>query len=421
MSNSYILSNSMSPSLNAIQTKSSAAADLSYKMMKSIGSNVSKQCREIAIAAAYGANVSADLLKYGLVYNVYLKLNVTMNGGGQGDDAAKALLSKSQEGAFVNLLRSVVLSSHSRVLERLDRMQIINYILERATSDNAAILGYTHFNPTGPFTGNTSFDVLIPLPFSFFSMSRNKDSNHLQNLNISLDFASNAQAAKNFTTAQDVPAQLTGAQTAARVTINSGHLVMNYYEMDQASTKKMFEQNYQSPSGLVNQLYTTIYREATHAATVAPNQLVNVNVNINTKNVIVRSFIAVRHKDAAENAFIPVDKIAVNLNGIEYYAKSTDEIAFEKILTSDHYNRMIKAATNSADYLELYVFDFRLVNIDAATKFTGGLSAKNVSNPEYVLTLNSTSANIEVEVVHEVLNIVQISKADGSMQSVLSV
>ena len=415
MSNPYILTNSQSPSLNAIQTKSDPSADLSYKMMKSLGSNVSKQCREIAIAAGHGANVSVDLLKYGLVYNVYLKLNVTMAGSGTAANNIASL-----EGAFVNLLRSVVLSSHSRVLERLDRMQIINYILERASSDNSAILGYTHFNPVANAGANQVFDVLIPLPFSFFSMSRNKDSNHLQNLNVSIDFATKAQLARNFTKGDG--SDLTADEAGARLTYNSGHLVMNYYEMDQASTKKMFEQNYQSPSGLVNQLYTTIYREATHAAGVTANAINSVNIDINTKNVIVRSFIAVRAQNAKENAFIAVDKIAVNLNGVEYYAKKTDELAFEKIVTSDHYNRMVKAANDAADYMELYTFDYRLIDIDAATKFTGGLSAKNVSNPEYVITINPGAAtNIEVEIVHEVLNIVQISKADGSMQSVLSV
>jgi|11BtaG_2_1085332.scaffolds.fasta_scaffold00234_15 hypothetical protein len=408
-SNAYLLSNSQSPALNALQVKSDAFSEFSYKMMRSLGANIAKQRREIKFTPTKGGTSSIDLLKYGLVYNVYLKLVVL-------DSAATVT---AAVGAIPHLLRSVVLSSHSRVIERLDRAQIINYILEKASGPNASILTYSGMQALPAGAAANSHIFYIPLPFSFFQgMSKVKDANHLQNLNISIQFAT-----------QDEIANVITAGDAANVTFGTDTcLVQNYYEMDQASTNKLFEMTYsKAGSAPTNQLYTQSYREPIHVGTNAGTVPITFSVPINTKNVVVRSYIVARQSLAGtkENALLPITKVVLNLNGVEFFSAEADAMNFEKIVTSDHYHRIQNNATAGAagsNFYNMQDFDFRLIDIPACDKFSGGLSVKNTSNAEYLVTVIPDAGNdVHIEVVHEVLNIVQISKADGSMTSVLSI
>jgi len=402
-SNAYLLSNSQSPALNALQVKSDAFSEFSYKMMRSLGANIAKQRREIKFTPVIGGTSSIDLLKYGLVYNVYLK--VVMTDTSAAPDHAFPL------GGVPHLLRSVVLSSHSRVLERLDRAQIINHILEKANSENASILSYTGFNAVTAAAEHTFY---IPLPFSFFSgMSKVKDANHLQNLNIAVQFANAAELLAIKSAGAD-PTKLNFGECA---------LVQNYYEMDQASTNKLFEMTYsKAGSAPTNQLYTQSYAEPLFTkAAVASGDVVTVAIPINTKNVVVRSFISVRCIGKKESELSPINKVVLNLNGVEYYSAETAAMNFERIMTSDHYHRIQTGATTAAFY-NMQDFDYRLIDVPACDKFSGGLSIKNTSNAEYLVTFTANHASdIQIRVVHEVLNIVQISKADGSMTSVLSI
>lgn len=409
-SNAYLLSNSQSPALNALQVKSDAFSEFSYKMMRSLGANIAKQRREIKFTPVKGGTSSIDLLKYGLVYNTYLKIVVNDVSVNNANPPVAAPALTFGLGAIPHLLRSVVLSSHSRVLERLDRSQIVNHILEKANSPNASILSYTGFNGVAAGPTHTFY---IPLPFSFFAgMSKVKDANHLQNLNIAVQFA-NAGEVTN----------LASAGVGAGLEFGECTLVQNYYEMDQASTNKLFEMTYsKAGSAPTNQLYTQAYREpAFEGANGAQNPII-FSVPINTKNVVVRSYITARMKTSKETVLLPIQKVALNLNGVEYYSADSDSLNFEKIVTSDHYHRIQTTGALATAFHNMQDFDFRLIDVPACDKFSGGLSIKNTSNAEYLITVTPTANDaVIIEVVHEVLNIVQISKADGSMTSVLSI
>lgn len=416
MSNPYILSNSQSPALNAIQVKADHS-DLQYKMMKSLGANVSKQRREIDLGSVtQGGNSSVSLLKYGLVTNLYLKVVIADSENASADNKKIKWL----DGAIPALLRSVVLSSHSRVLEKLDRAQIQNYILEKASGDDSAILSYTGFNT---HDNGATATYYIPLPFSFFSLNKCKDALYLQNLQVSITWANATQVNALILTSG------TGysAATAGSVTFNSCHLVQNYLEMDQESNNKLFEQNYSSAGQVVNQLYCDHYRESTYEVSgVTSGSVQTANCAITTKNVVTRSFIMIRNKDLKEvgAGLCAIQKVALVLNGVEYYAVESDACEFERIVMSQHYNKLSVSKAGREDFYKMFVFDYRVIpEIHSSEKFSGGLSCKNTSAPTYQITFTNgdTTNNAMIEIVHEVLNIVQISRADGSMSSVLSV
>lgn len=419
MSNPLILSNSQSPALNALAVKASND-DFSYKIMKSISPAVSKQRREINIPnVVFGGSYSVNLLKYGLVNNVYLKLVVT-------HPAADGKIVVWKDGAILKLLKDITLTSHSRVIERLDNLYIQQYVLERAPSDNSAILSYTGFNThdskddAAQPKSNTYY---LPLPFSFFNgLSKAKDALHLQNMAVNFQLANAAEAVQHASKGTD-PRDFTSTEMA-NLTFTAS-LIQNYYEMDQASTNKLWEKTYNS-SGPINQLYTQTYKEAIKTFTISDHTTQVAEFDITTKNVVVRSYVQAFTEattDNKEKVPVGIDEITVSLNGVDYYKCSTNECNFEKLLTSDKYNRMSKTSTSKNEFYNLYEVDFRIIDMPACDKFSSGLSAKNVSAPMYKIKLGATPAGdkVKINVVHEVLNIVQFSKADGSMTSVLSV
>ena len=420
MSNPLILSNSQSPALNALAVKASND-DFSYKIMKSISPAVSKQRREINIPnIQFGGSYSVNLLKYGLVNNVYLKLVVT-------HPAADNKTITWRDGGILKLFKDITLTSHSRVIERLDNLYIQQYVLERAPSDNSAILSYTGFNTHDSKTVNTNEGVnvyYIPLPFSFFNgLSKAKDALHLQNMAVNFVLANSSEAVQHCSKGTS-PKDFT--VTEMNNLTFTASLIQNYYEMDQASTNKLWEKTYNA-SGPINQLYTQTYKEATKTFTISDHDTQVAEFDITTKNVIVRSYVQAFTESGANNKEIEpvaIDEITVSLNGVDYYACSTVECNFEKLLSSDTYNRMSKILTGGhgayAEYYPLYEVDFRIIDMPACDKFSSGLSAKNVSAPMYKIKFAANNT-VKVNVVHEVLNIVQFSKADGSMTSVLSV
>ena len=188
-SNSALLSNSMSPLINSVEVKSNYEG-FRYKLLSGVGA-CSKQRRVVKFQPAYGAQNSINLLKYGLCQKIYLKIVI------RDSNAADDMI--LEPAAIIGAIDEITLSSHSKILERMDRVQIMKYVLDKAKSPNDNIFALTGYNPlpAGQIKHDGDHVVYVPLPFSFFgSMDKAKDLLHLQQLTVNISWASVSDVAK---------------------------------------------------------------------------------------------------------------------------------------------------------------------------------------------------------------------------------
>jgi len=402
-SNSALLSNSMSPLINSVEVKSTYQ-NLRYKLKAGLAS-CSKQRREVAFTPSPGSTNSINLLKYGLCTKIYLKVVI--------QDNANADLQLATAGIIASI-DELTLSSHSKILERLDRIKIMKYILEKAETDQANIFALTGYNtlPDNAILQDNDYVVYVPLPFSFFgNMSNSKDLLHLQQLTVNVKWASTSDQAKLIIT----------DSTSSSWTYQPCELIINYLELPSAKLNQLWNENY-STNKPTNQLLLTTFKENEKSITTS-GALQDFAIDLTTKGCVVRSFICIRETAGKRTDFLSIDKIAFKANGQIFYGARTDEMEFEQIIAGGNYNSMSKSSTSRDDYHAIYCFDFSVISdMPAYEKYSQAVSFKNLSAPQYVLSIKHDSiTSMIVEVIHEQLNLVSFSKQDGSCESILSV
>jgi hypothetical protein len=417
-SNSALLSNSMSPLINSVEVKSNYEA-FRYKLLSGVGA-CSKQRRVVKFQPAFGATNSINLLKYGLCTHIYLKIKIRdQHDHSVGTDAKMQLGFASILGAIDEL----TLSSHSKILERLDRVAIMKYILEKAKSDQDNILALTGYAGKNiDLNKNTADNVYyVPLPFSFFgSMDKAKDLLHLQQLTVNISWASQS----------DTRFLITQAKTPADGWVyQQCDLVINYLELPSAKLNELWNQNY-STNKPTNQLLLTTFKENQKKITISENNA-DYAIDLTTKGCVVKSYIVVRpdtgtHANKFRNDFMGVNSITFKCNGQDFYKADTDEYEFERCIQDMSYNALSVSATNRNDYHAIYEINHSVVpEIHAHKKYSQAISFKNLSSPQYVINMNNASddtvTSAIVEVIHVQLNLVAFSKQDGSCESILSI
>jgi hypothetical protein len=415
-SNSALLSNSMSPLINSVEVKSNYEG-FRYKLLSGVGA-CSKQRRTVEFQPVFGGSNSINLLKYGLCQKIYLRVPIRDSyTGGTGDQ--KIILG---QGGLINAIDEITLSSHSKILERLDRVAILKYILDKAKSDQDNIFALTGYNSLGegaiPHTSD--YVTYIPLPFSFFgSMDKAKDLLHLQQLTVNISWASQSDAVKMIVSGD--------ARSSGNAWVyQPAQLVINYLELPSAKLNELWNQNY-STNKPTNQLLLTTFKENEKLITVSSTET-DFAIDLTTKGCVVKSYIIVRpdlaeHGTAVRSNYQPINKISFRCNGQDFYKAETDEYEFERCIMSDYYNAMSAGKQDRADYHAIYEINHSVVpEVAPHKKYSQAISFKNLSAPQYVLSIdNSTFTKLIVEVIHVQLNLVAFSKQDGSCESILSI
>lgn len=403
-SNSALLSNSMSPLINSVEVKS-GYENFRYKLLAGVGA-CSKQRRTVKFTPVSGGTNSINLLKYGLCQQIYLKIAIR-------DHNADDTLQLCQAGVIA-AIDELTLSSHSKILERLDRVAIMKYILDKANSDQDNIFALTGYNQlaAGAIKDDEDHIVYVPLPFSFFgSMDKAKDLLHLQQLTVNIKWASDSDLAKIV------------SGTATKWVYSDCEMVINYLELPSAKLNELWNQNY-SANKPTNQLLLTCFKENEKAITVSASDQ-DFAIDLTTKGCVVKSYICVRSSESGEKRtdFKEIEKITFKCNGQNFYAARSDELEFERCIMADKYNSMSAGKADRANYTAIYEFDFSVIPaVHAHKKYSQAISFKNLSAPQYVLTCKHASlTDMIVEVIHVQLNLVAFSKQDGSMESILSV
>jgi hypothetical protein len=416
-SNSALLSNSMSPLINSVEVKSNYEG-FRYKLLSGVGA-CSKQRRVVKFQPAYGAQNSINLLKYGLCQKIYLKVVI------RDSNAANDMI--LQPAAIIGAIDEITLSSHSKILERMDRIQIMKYVLDKAKSSNDNIFALTGYNPLpaesasagNGIANNRDHVVYIPLPFSFFgSMDKAKDLLHLQQLTVNISWASVADAARLITS---------GTGLAAGWTFQQCELVINYLELPSAKLNELWNQNY-STNKPTNQLLLTTFKENEKLITTTTDAT-DFAIDLTTKGCVVKSYICIRGDPATHAAekrtdFKPINSITFRCNGQDFYKADTDALEFERCIMSDNYNSLTTQSDRRTDYHAIYEVNHSVVpEVHAHKKYSQAISFKNLSAPQYVInfTADAGITSCIVEIIHVQLNLVAFSKQDGSCESILSI
>jgi hypothetical protein len=407
-SNSALLSNSMSPLINSVEVKA-GYENFRYKLLAGVGA-CSKQRRTVSFSPVFGGTNSINLLKYGLCQQIYLK--VAIRDGNAADDMVLA------QAGVIAAIDELTLSSHSKILERLDRIAIMKYVLDKAKSEQDNIFALTGYNSltAGDIVDDADHIVYIPLPFSFFgSMDKAKDLLHLQQLTVNVKWASQSDVA-----------HLISAGTATSWVYSDCELVINYLELPSAKLNELWNQNY-SANKPTNQLLLTTFKENEKSITVSSSEQ-DFAIDLTTKGCVVKSYICIRpdpasHASEKRTNFKDIEKIVFKCNGQSFYAARSDELEFERCIMGDNYNSMSAGKNDRTNYTAIYEFDFSVIPaVHAHKKYSQAISFKNLSAPQYVITAKHASLTaFIVEVVHVQLNLVAFSKQDGSMESILSV
>lgn len=163
MSEIGLLSLEQSPLFQSI-LQDSNYQDFIYSLQESIGA-LTKHRVEIPFEGDWKANTSSTfrLPRYGLVYNMYLR--ITIKNDSTGGDFFPAT------GYFANIFDRITLLSHSREIEQLGRLDMLENIQDQPQSVKRHLLRMVDYNPAT--IGNNEYRTIhIPLPFAFFQGSK---------------------------------------------------------------------------------------------------------------------------------------------------------------------------------------------------------------------------------------------------------
>ena len=339
---------------------------------------------------ANAQTVNFNVVKAGLLSQAWLKLNIDYSGG-----AAEAATDHA-----INLINRVSLQNNNRVLEDLFPQSIRGYI-------NKQSAGYREklellVASVQESTTTTAYDVWIPLPFSCFeSPEKYLDTGFLDSLTINVQL--NA-----FSTVMTG-----GTWTAASCTLYS-----EYVTMDEESYAKYREMQF--PAGKpVEMLWENSYQENDLAGSAATS----FTVNLACDHVITESHIRLLNTNAA-NDFFAVENIARASNVINIQLKGNGKTLYEVnplFLSGMRKDSHAVGGTVGAKAGTLdgnIRIDWTLADVaELKDAYTGGISLKNVSGPQLVITVAANrDANDTFQVMHTYLQFVKIMPNSGRME-----
>jgi len=142
--NNVLLSLETSPLFQSIN-EGSSYQDFIYKLQDGIGS-LSKHRMEIPFnSIKSNTTATFDLPEYGLVHRLYIRLTVRNHIADSNDLHGNSLLLDTAY--FANIFSRISLLSHSREIEQLTPLSLINYVLSQPATKKAALKRLVDYSP----------------------------------------------------------------------------------------------------------------------------------------------------------------------------------------------------------------------------------------------------------------------------------
>ena len=172
--NNVLLGLEQSPLYQSI-LEGSSYQDFVYKLQDSLGA-ISKHRMEIPFSSVEAnTNISFDLPEYGLVHRMYLRMTIRNSA----TDAGNSLVLDT--GYFANLFSRISLISHSREIEQLTPLALLQYVLSQPATKKASLKKLVDYasNPIGGQITNSVKPSLSQAEFQaafFLSSTPNFDA-----------------------------------------------------------------------------------------------------------------------------------------------------------------------------------------------------------------------------------------------------
>ena len=404
--NSILNSLSSSPIANVL-LKDMSIDDYTYQLQSSLPAGTREKIQLDIPTVAFDKKVSVDIPKYGLLCGAVLKLNITI---------AKTGTSYVQmANNFLLLLKSAVLSAHSREICELSGITNFKNILEMDAASKEAIKGAS-LDVLSGLTGSATvlfdgtYNLYIPLMFPFFSkMNQYIDTEFAEPLNLSFTL--------------DTASKLFVQQRSSVLNAGSSKLMLYYIQMSENDVR-MRQNSVFSTEKPTSIMSLSSYPEVADVKsfTVTGASLVPTvsTIKLNTPNLLVSTTVIVRRTagDTLLQHLEPIDTIEFKGNGKSLYLYNYEEFALENCIFAGKKGTYQMSQYNNS--LDENVFTHYWAMSDSPDFFSGGVSAKNLSDFTCIVSFTpSVSAaatySYTVEVVHQYVNIISYSGSSGKI------
>lgn len=433
-----ILSSLDSSSLQRSINQISKADPFEYMLSDSTPAVASENLRvapESSVKAAGGQKVSIRLPSAGFLSDGAIVVNNSLTGIVGGTDEEKlANIGKGMNGAGLYFYDDVVLKSKDQELLRVFPMWLHWQALH--SRDAERYFRATNLDMADPSLQRKQSlvasagprDSILPLGLLPFSKTP-KDS-------LDLKFLENMYLDLNVRKVSDVCAGFATAE------INDIDAHLKYYNMN-AEDYAMYLRNNYDQSKSLSKLMVSNYQEnvTTIYSTVNPGTgEKSFTMSLDCPHYVVASYIGVRATGGdlemdhgGANTYLPVTDVTIRGNGKTLYTTNGNARAVSVGFASKEGSSEEKQSTGlnfTNGYSkedkgphEIFKIDWTLVNNqhsspDTVDHLEGGVSMSAVSGKEITikyLNTNDTYEDVELEVVHEVVQVIEINAKNGTV------
>ena len=430
-----ILSSLDSSSLQRSINQISKADPFEYMLSDSTPAVASENLRvapESSVKAAGGQKVSIRLPSAGFLSDGAIVISNTVAGAVGGDDAAKtAAVGKALNGAGLYFYDDVVLKSKDQELLRVFPMWLHWQALHSRDSEKyirASNLDMAKMGDGALGGANGLRDSILPLGLLPFSKTP-KDA-------LDLKFLENMYLDLNVRKVSDVSAGWVDAE------INDIDAHLKYYNMN-AEDYAMYLRNNYDQSKSLSKLMVSNYQEnvTTIYSNVNPGAgEKSFTMSLDCPHYVVSTYIGVRATggdvemiNGGGNTYLPLTDVSIRGNGKTLYTTNGNARAVDVGFASKEGSSRTQEVTGENDTNayskgdkgphEIFKIDWTLVNNqhsspDTVDHLEGGVSMSAVSGKEITikyLNTNDTYEDVELEVVHEVVQVIEVNAKNGTV------
>jgi len=418
--NSILNSLSSSPIAN-VMLKDVSLDDYAYQLQSALPAGTREKVSLAIPTVGFDKKVSIDLPKYGLLQGLVLKLNFTIANTGT---STITYVKMAQN--FLLLLKSAVLSGHSREICELSGISNFAKILEMEAGVKQAILNAGLYSLSG-LTASASnlisgeYNLYIPMFFPFFDrLNTLIDMEFAEPINLSFTLGSANQVFQ---------AQRSSAFNADKSSVIAYYLQMSENDVRQRQNAVFSLEKPTSIMSFSSYPEVPVVYTAPTAVGTDPVTLVCTppSIRLNTPNLLVSTTVIVRctsvpSGQTLNQALIPIETLEFRGNGKSLYSYTFDEFALENCIFSEKKGsyKMNRYAPSADLVPSENVFTHYWSLSNSPDFFSGGVSAKNLSDFSVNVTFNPSVTGAgtyvyTIEIVHLYLNIVSYSGSSGKI------
>jgi hypothetical protein len=340
----------------------------------------------VATGAALGQEVSVDVPKYGILAKVICRVDFTQ---------ATAVGRTGAQG--LNMLDYIELASSNRVIARQTQKGLAGMLSEMSADREDQVSKALNTSTTA------AANKLAFIPF-YFALSADGRGDHGENNYrgcFDTRFVENLTCRVKLQSASAWDATGTG-------TLNEVRFIFHYVVPAESVYRSLEEKNYSS--GPLNILSLTEFAESSKAIT---NGDTSETISLNSNGLIKKMYIQIEGAaqvaadgTADRRVSHAITKLTLNGSGREIISFYGPELQF-----LDNVNK-------SGDTAASYCLDFSAMPNKSG--FSGGLSLREIANPELSLTFADPGEAATLTVVHKQYELLSINPANGRISVSLS-